>query len=249
MANPIHQFELARIGPSLDIAGIDVSFTNSAMWMAIGLIVSSTFLILATRKKALVPGRLQLVAEMVYDFIAKMVQDTIGAKGARYFPFIFTLFIFVLMGNLLGLVPGSYTYTSHLAVTGGLALFVFLMVIVFGILNHGLHFFSLFTPPGVPWWLVVPLAAIELVSFFVRPITLSVRLFANMMAGHIMLKVVAGFAAAAAGMGAGYAVLGAFPVLINVGLIAFEFLVALIQAYVFAILTCVYLKDTVDLHH
>lgn len=139
--------------------------------------------------------------------------------------------------------------TSHLAVTGGLAVFIFIMVIVFGFMNHGLHFLSLFTPPGVPWWLVVPLAAIELVSFFVRPITLSVRLFANMMAGHIMLKVVAGFAAAAAGMGAAYAALGFFPTLINTGLIAFEFLVALIQAYVFAILTCVYLKDTVDLHH
>ncbi len=248
MANPIHQFEIERKIP-LEFNGVDISFTNSAMWMVIGVIVSSTFLLLATRKKELVPGRLQLSAEMMYDFIAKMVQDTIGTKGARYFPFVFTLFIFVLMGNLLGLVPGSYTYTSHLAVTGGLAVFVFLMVIIFGFMNHGLHFFSLFTPPGVPWWLIVPLAAIELVSFFVRPITLSVRLFANMMAGHIMLKVVAGFAAAAAGMGAGYAVIGLFPTLINVGLIAFEFLVALIQAYVFAILTCVYLKDTVDLHH
>lgn len=248
MANPIHQFEIERKIP-LDIAGIDISFTNSAMWMAIGLIVSTGFLMLATSKKQLVPGRLQLCAEMTYDFIAKMVQDTIGPKGARYFPFIFTLFMFVLMGNVLGLIPGSFTYTSHLAVTGGLALFIFIMVIVFGFLNHGLHFLTLFTPPGVPWWLVLPLAAIELVSFFVRPITLSVRLFANMMAGHIMLKVVAGFAAAAAGMGAAYVALGIFPTLINVGLIAFEFLVALIQAYVFAILTCVYLKDTVDLHH
>lgn len=248
MANPIHQFVIDRKVP-LDIAGIDVSFTNSAVWMLIGLVVSTAFLMLATRKKAMVPSRLQMTAELLYDFVAGMVRDSIGHKGAKYFPFVFTLFMFVLMGNMLGLIPGAFTYTSHLAVTGGLALFVFFMVVLFGIFNHGLKFFSLFLPPGVPWWLALPMIAIELVSFFVRPITLSVRLFANMMAGHIMLKVVAGFAIAAASAGAGMALAGIFPVLINVMLMAFELLVAFIQAYVFAILTCVYLKDTVDLHH
>ncbi len=248
MANPIHQFVIDR-KVELDIAGIDVSFTNSAMWMAIAVVVSVLFLSIAIKNKSMVPSRTQMIAELLYKFVADMVRDTIGSKGARYFPFIFTLFIFVLMGNLLGLLPYSFTYTSHLAVTGGLALLIFIMVIGFGLFNHGLKFFSLFAPAGVPWFIYPVLVPIEVISFFVRPLTLSVRLFANMMAGHIMLKVVAGFAIGAASMGAGYVVLGIFPALINMLLIAFELLVAFIQAYVFAILTCVYLKDTVELHH
>lgn len=248
MANPIHQFVIQN-KVDFNIAGVDVSFTNSALWMVIGLVVSTSFLILATRRRSMVPNRLQMVSEMLYMFIADMVRDTIGPKGARYFPFIFTLFVFVLMGNILGLVPYSFTYTSHLAVTGGLALLVFIMVIGFGLINHGLKFFSLFAPAGAPWFIYPILVPIEVISFFVRPLTLSVRLFANMMAGHIILKVVAGFALAAASVGGGYVVLGVFPVLVNFLMIAFEFLVAVIQAYVFAILTCVYLKDTVELHH
>lgn len=248
MANPIEQFVIESKVP-LTIGNVDVSFTNSALWMMIALVVSVTFLTIAASKKSMVPGRMQAIGEMLYMFIANMVRDTIGSKGARYFPFVFTLFVFVLMGNLLGLVPYSFTYTSHLAVTGGLALIVFAMVILFGLFNHGLKFFSLFAPPGVPWFIYPVLVPIEIISFFVRPLTLSVRLFANMMAGHIMLKVVAGFAIGVASMGAGFTVLGVFPVFINMMLIAFELLVAVIQAYVFAILTCVYLKDTVDLHH
>lgn len=248
MANPIEQFVIKN-KLDLNLGGIDISFTNSALWMAIAFVVSVAFLTIASSKKAMIPNRLQVIAEMLYMFIADMVRNTIGSKGARYFPFIFTLFIFVLMGNLLGLLPYAFTYTSHLAVTGGLALLIFGMVIGFGLFNHGLKFFSLFAPAGVPWFIYPLLVPIEIISFFVRPLTLSVRLFANMMAGHIMLKVVAGFAAAIAGVSAGYVVLGIFPVLINVMLIAFELLVAVIQAYVFAILTCVYLKDTVDLHH
>ncbi|NQZ14970.1 MAG: F0F1 ATP synthase subunit A [Alphaproteobacteria bacterium] len=248
MANPIHQFVIEN-KYDLDIAGVDISFTNSAMWMAIGFVVSIAFLTIAMKRKSMVPGRMQIAAEMLYMFIADMVRDTIGPKGARYFPFIFTLFMFVLMGNVLGLLPYSFTYTSHLAVTGGLALLIFAMVILFGLFNHGFKFFSLFAPAGVPWFIYPVLVPIEIISFFVRPLTLSVRLFANMMAGHIMLKVVAGFAAAAAGAGAGMAMVGIFPVFINFGLMAFELLVAFIQAYVFAILTCVYLKDTVELHH
>ena len=248
MANPIHQFVIDR-QIELDIAGVDVSFTNSSMWMTIALVTSIVLLSLSMKKKSMIPGRMQMVAELLYKFVADMVRDTIGPKGARYFPFVFTLFIFVLMGNLLGLIPYSFTYTSHLAVTGGLALMIFVMVIGFGLFNHGLKFFSLFAPSGVPWFIYPVLVPIEIISFFVRPLTLSVRLFANMMAGHIMLKVVAGFAIGAAGMGAGYALLGIFPAIINMLLMAFEFLVAFIQAYVFAILTCVYLKDTVELHH
>lgn len=248
MANPIQQFVIDR-HIELDIAGIDISFTNSAMWMAIAFVVSAVFLTIATKQKSMVPNRMQMVAELLYKFVADMVRDTIGPKGARYFPFIFSLFMFILMGNLLGLMPYSFTYTSHLAVTGGMALLIFFMVIGFGLFNHGLKFFSLFAPAGVPWFIYPILVPIEVISFFVRPLTLSVRLFANMMAGHIMLKVVAGFAIGAASMGAGYAALGILPTFVNILLIAFEFLVAFIQAYVFAILTCVYLKDTVELHH
>lgn len=248
MANPVKQFEITPL-QELTLAGIDISFTNSSLWMVIGLVVSTTFLLMAMQKKAIIPGRLQLCAELLYEFISKMVLDNIGKKGRSYFPFIFTLFIFILMGNLLGLTPYSFTYTSHLAVTGALALLVFFMVIIFGLFNHGFKFFSLFLPPGVPWWLAGPMVVIELVSFFVRPLTLSVRLFANMMAGHIVLKVIASFAIGAASMGTAYVALGILPSLANVAFLAFELLVAVIQAYVFAILSCVYLKDAVELHH
>lgn len=248
MANPIHQFVITPI-IEFKAGGLDLSFTNSSLWMAVGVLLSVTLLSVAMRRKAMIPGRLQMAIEILYEAIAGMVRDNIGPKGRQYFPFIFTLFMFVLMGNVLGLLPYSFTYTSHLAVTGILALIVFFMVFLFGIFNHGLKFFSLFIPSGAPLWLMPFIVPLELISFFVRPLTLSIRLFANMMAGHIMLKVVAGFAVAAAGIGAGGALLGIFPVAINMMLLAFECLVAVIQAYVFAILSCVYLKDTVDIHH
>ncbi len=248
MANPIKQFVVTPIAP-LDISGIDISFTNSSLWMLISAVLSVVFLTIAMRRKAMIPNRMQACVEILYEFVGNMVHDNIGKDGRQYFPLIFTLFIFILMGNILGLFPNSFTYTSHLIVTGVLALMIFFMVIGFGLYNHGLKFFSLFLPPNVPWWLVLFIIPIEIISFFVRPLTLSVRLFANMMAGHIILKVVVSFAVAAASMGAAWSVLGLFPVLINVGLMMFELLVAIIQAYVFAILSCVYLKDSVDLHH
>ncbi len=248
MASPIKQFVVTPMAP-LEISGIDISFTNSSLWMLISAITSIAFLTIAMRSKAIVPSRLQASAEMLYEFIAKMVHDNIGKDGRQYFPLIFTLFIFIFMGNVLGLVPHSFTYTSHLIVTGVLALMIFFMVIGFGLYNHGLKFFTLFLPPNVPWWLVLFIIPIEIISFFVRPLTLSVRLFANMMAGHIILKVVVSFAVAAASAGAIWSILGLFPVMINVGLLMFELLVAAIQAYVFVILSCVYLKDSVDLHH
>ncbi len=248
MADPIHQFVITPIIP-FKMGMLDLSFTNSALWMVIGAIVSTTFLSLAMRRHAMVPGRLQMAAELLYEFIGKMVGENIGKYGKQYFPMIFTVFIFVLMGNVLGLVPYSFTYTSHLIVTGALALMIFLMVIAFGLYNHGTHFFSLFLPPNVPWWLIPFIIPIEIISFFVRPLTLSVRLFANMMAGHIVLKVVASFAVAAAGMGGAFTLLGVFPVLVNTAMLLFECLVAFVQAYVFAILACVYLKDSVELHH
>lgn len=250
MANPVHQFVIEPLHENpWVIGGIDVSYTNSALFMTLGVVLSSVFLLMATRKKALVPGRLQMFAEILYDFMASMVRTTIGSKGAQYFPFVFTLFLFVLMGNLLGLMPYSFTYTSHLAVTAMLAVMVFVMVIVFGLVNHGLKFFSLFLPAGVPIFVAPAIIVIEIVSFFVRPITHSVRLFANMMAGHLILKVVAGFAIAAASMGGVGFVLTIFPAFVNVLMMMFELLVAGIQAYVFAILACVYLKDSVELHH
>lgn len=250
MANPVKQFVIEPLHETpFTLGGVDVSFTNSSLWMVIALVLSAGFMILSTRKKAMVPNRWQMSAELLYNFIAKMVRDTIGPKGARYFPFIFTLFLFILMGNMLGLVPFSFTYTSHLAVTGALALLVFFMVIIFGLYNHGFKFFTLFLPAGVPLLLKPIIIFIEIISFFAKPITLSVRLFANMMAGHLILKVVAGFAVSAASMGALGVAVGLLPAFVNVLMLMFELLVAGIQAYVFAILSCVYLKDTVELHH
>lgn len=252
MADPLHQFVVQDIIP-LHIAGVDISFTNSSLWMVIAGVVSTLFLTLAMRKPALVPGRFQVMAEMLYSFVANMIRENVGTKGMQYFPLIFTLFMIVLMGNLLGLLPYSFTYTSQLVVTVSLALLIFLTVIVLGIARHGTHFFSLFMPPGVPWWLVPLVLPLEIVSFLIRPITLSVRLFANMMAGHLMLKVFAGFSvamvSAAAGMGV-FGWLGAtFPLLFNTVLTGFELMIALIHAYVFSVLSCLYLKDTVELAH
>lgn len=249
MANPIHQFVIQPIGGQIDIAGYDVSFTNSAVYMVAGAFISILFLSIAMRKSAMIPGRLQMCAEITYEFVSKMVNENIGSKGRQYFPFIFTLFIFILMGNMLGLLPTAFTYTSHLIVTVVLAILVFMMCIGFGIYNHGLKFFSIFMPAGVPIWLAPFIIPLELISFFIRPVTHSVRLFANMMVGHLILKIVIGFAIGAASAGGAWVLLGIFPTLFNVLMIMFEFLVAGIQAYVFAILACVYLKDSVELHH
>lgn len=250
MADPIHQFVIQRLhSDPIVVNGIDLSFTNSALWMVIGALVSTMFLTYAMRKGEIVPSRMQMTAELLYSFVSKLVNENIGYKGKQYFPFVFTLFMFVLMGNVLGLLPYSFTYTSHLIVTGVLALIVFFMVIAFGIYNHGLHFFSLFVPPNAHPLILLFVVPIEIVSFFVRPLTLSVRLFANMMAGHIVLKVILSFAVAAASLGAVGTVLGFIPVFVNAGMLIFELLVAFVQAYVFAILSCVYLKDSVDLHH
>lgn len=248
MSDPIKQFVITPI-IDLEVGGLDLSFTNSSLWMAIGVVVSATFLSLAVRRKALVPGRLQMTAEMLYEFIAGTIRENIGSEGRRYFSLIFTLFVVVLMGNLLGMIPFSFTYTSHIVVTFALAMLVFLAVLIVGIARNGLHFFSLFLPPGVPAWLLPLIIPIELISFLIRPITLSVRLFANMMAGHLMLKVFAGFSVMMFGAGFVGIVGSMLPMLFNVILIGFEFLIALIHAYVFTVLSCIYLKDTVDLHH
>ena len=248
MADPIHQFVIQPIIP-LQVAGVDISFTNSALWMSIAVVTSIVLMTLAMRPKAIVPGRGQVIAESMYTFIANMIKENTGVQGMQYFPLVFTLFVIVLMGNMLGMIPYSFTYTSHLAVTAGLAISLFLMVVIIGIVRHGTHFFHLFLPPGVPLWLVPLIIPIEVVSFVARPITLSVRLFANMMAGHLMLKVFAGFSVAMLSFGTAGVALGLLPALFNTVLIVFEFLIAFLQAYVFTILTCIYLKDTIEIGH
>lgn len=241
MAGPLQQFEITPIIP-FEFAGYDLSFTNSALWMGIAVLSATALMVLTMRRKALVPGRWQNVGELFYEFVASMVQDTLGNKGRKYFPFVFTIFMIVLMGNLLGMVPASFTYTSHIVVTGVLALIVFFGATLIGFIKHGFHFFSLFIPKGLPVAIVPLVFLIEVVSYLSRPVSLSVRLFANMMAGHTMLKIFAGFCVS---LGAAFGIL---PMLVNVALVGFEILVAFIQAYVFAILTCVYLKDGIELH-
>jgi len=186
LADPIKQFVIEPLF-EFKPAGIDLSFTNSALWMVFAVAVSSLFFMIASRKRAMVPDRLQSAGEIMYEFVANMVRENIGSRGKQYFPFIFSLFMFVLMGNLLGLIPTSFTFTSHLVVNAILAFLIFFMVIVFGFINHGTHFFDLFAPPGVPFVLKILLVPIEILSFIIRPITLSVRLFANMMAGHLVV--------------------------------------------------------------
>ncbi len=248
MSDPLHQFVIERIIP-LEIGGIDLSFTNSSLWMMIGVIVSTGFISVAMNRKALVPGRMQVLVEIFYEMVAGLVRNNIGSEGRKYFPFIFTLFIVVLMGNLLGLIPYSFAYTSHIIVTAAMSFMIFGMIVVLAIMRHGLHFFSHFAPPGVPWFVYPLLVPIEIVSYLARPVTHGLRLFANMMAGHIMLKVFAGFSVAMAGAGAFGFVAAILPMFVNAGLIAFELLIALLQAYVFAILACIYLKDTVEMDH
>ena len=248
MSNPVEQFEIIPIIP-FNFSGVDLSFTNSSLWMAIAALTSISLLMTASKKRALIPGRLQVFSEMLYEFVANMVRENVGSHGRQYFPLIFTLFIVVLMGNVLGLIPYAFTYTSHIIVTGILALMIFLVVTVLGFVNHGPKFLSIFVPPGVPPLLLLLIVPIEVLSFMIRPVTLSLRLFANMMAGHLMLKVFAGFSTMLLGLGIGGVIIGVFPMLFNVAMFSLELLVALLQAYIFTILSCIYLKDTVDLHH
>lgn len=248
MADPLHQFVIEPIIP-FHAGGFDLSYTNSSLWMTVTAVAVVWFLSLSLRRRDLVPGRMQLAGEMLYEFIAGMIRENIGPGGMRYFPLIFTLFIVLFTGNALGLIPYSFTFTSHLVVTAGLALMIFLAVCILGIFRHGLHFFSLFLPPGVPWPMMPLIVPIEILSFMIRPVTLSVRLFANMMAGHILLKVIAGFAVGFMSLGTAGLLLGIFPTLFNVVLIGFELLIAYLQAYVFTVLSCIYLKDTMELEH
>jgi len=241
-ASPLEQFLIRRIF-ELHIGGLDISFTNSSLFMIIAVVGITAFLNLSMRKSALVPGRWQSMAELSYEFIANVVRENAGSEGMAYFPFVFTLFMFILFCNLLGLIPYSFTVTSHIIVTFALAAVVFLGVTAIGFAKHGLKFLRLFVPSGVPIALLPLIVLIELISYLTRPISLSVRLFANMMAGHTMLKVFAGFVVAL-GIWLGWA-----PLAFIVALIALEFGIAILQAYVFAILSCIYLHDAMHPHH
>lgn len=240
--DPMHQFQIKRL-INLDLFGVDASFTNASLWMVIAVALITLLTIWGMSGRALVPGRMQSVAELAYEFVANMVRENVGSAGQKYFPFIFTLFMFVLVSNMLGMVPYSFTTTSHIIVTFALAAIVFIGVTVIGFIKHGLGFLKFFVPSGVPPVMLVLLVPIEIISYLTRPVSLSVRLFANMMAGHTMLKV---FAAFVVGLG----VLGGWaPLAFMVAFTGLEVLVAFLQAYVFAILTCIYLNDALHMHH
>lgn len=239
--SPLAQFEIKTLIP-LQMGHTDVSFTNSALFMTVTVVLITLFMVLGMRKHALVPGRWQSVAELAYEFVANLLRDTVGNEGRKYFPFVFSLFMFILFGNMLGMIPYSFTFTSHIIVTFALALVVFLGVTVLGFVKHGVHFFSFFVPPGVSvvlWPLMIP---IELISYLSRPISLAVRLFANLTAGHTMLKVFAGFVVSLGIVG------GILPLAFVVALTGLELLIAFLQAYVFTILTCFYINDSIHLH-
>lgn len=246
--DPIHQFQVNKLIP-IEVGGVDFSFTNSALFMVLTVVGASAFLILSSRGRGLVPTRWQSAAEMTYEFVAGTLRESAGSEGMKFFPFVFSLFIFILFANLLGMVPYFFTVTSQIVVTAAMAMAVILTVLVYGLWRHKLHFFKLFVPSGVPGALLPIVAAIEVLSFISRPISLSIRLFANILAGHITLKVFAGFVVALSSLGF-VGVIGAIlPLLATVALTALEFLVAALQAYVFAVLTCLYLNDAIHPGH
>ncbi len=247
MHSPVEQFTI-KVLFALNLFGYDISFTNSALFMVLSIAVSCGFLVFAMRPASIVPGRMQGLAEMMYEFVAEMVRSNVGNEGRPYFPFIFTLFMFILFSNLLGLIPYSYTVTSQIVVTFAIALFIFIGVTIIAVVKHGFHFFSFFIPSGAPKALLPLIFVIEVISYFIRPVSLSVRLFANMLAGHTMLKVFGGLAVMIAGAGGVFVAGSILPLVAIIGLTGLEVLVACLQAYVFTILTCMYLNDAIHLH-
>jgi len=246
--DPIHQFVINEIVP-IDIAGMNFSFTNSSLFMVATAIGAAGFLYLTTSSRGLIPSRMQSISEMSYEFIANMLRDAAGTAGMRFFPLVFSLFMFILVANLFGMFPYFFTFTSHIIVTFALAMLVILTVVGYGFYKHGFGFLKLFVPHGVPGILVPLVVAIEVISFLSRPISLSVRLFANMLAGHITLKVFAGFVTSLSAMGAAGVAGAVLPLAMTVALTGLEFLVAFLQAYVFAVLTCMYLNDAIHPGH
>lgn len=235
------QFEVSRL-KEFRLFGLDATFTNSALFMVLATVLISTFMIFAMRARALIPGRLQSTAELMYEFVANMLRENVGEAGMKYFPFVFSLFVFILTLNMFGMIPGGFTVTSHIIVTFGLAALVFIVVTAIGFARHGVGYLKLFVPDGVPLWLMPLIVPIELISYLIRPISLSVRLFANMLAGHTMLKVFAGFVIS-------LGLFGIAPLLVTVAFTGLELFVAFIQAFIFTVLTCIYLNDAVNMHH
>src|SRR5210317_1206242 len=235
-ANPMTQFEVYRIGPEIKIGAFDISFTNASLFMVVSTLAILIIFNLGSKKNSILPNKLQLLAELSYSFVSKMIGDTAGSKARPYFAFIFSLFMFVM-------IPYTFTVTSHIIVTFMLAAFIFIGVTIIGFIKHGFGYLKLFVPSGVPAVLLPLIVVIEIISYLSRPISLSVRLFANMMAGHTMMKVFGGFVISLGIVG------GWLPLSFSVALTGLEILVSFLQAYVFAILTCIYLNDALNLHH
>ena len=241
--NPMHQFNVYRIGPEISFGNVDISFTNASLFMMISALAIISVFFAGTKRKAIVPTKIQLLTELSYTLVSKMISDIAGSKAKPYFPFVFSLFMFVLFCNMLGMLPYSFTVTSHIIVTFALAAVIFVGVTIIGFVNHGVGYLKLFIPSGVPVFLLPLIVIIEIISYLSRPVSLSVRLFANMMAGHTMLKVFGGFVISLGIIG------GWLPLSFTVALTGLEILIAFLQAYVFAILTCIYLNDALNLNH
>ena len=239
--SPLDQFEINPL-VNFEVGGVDLAFTNSSVSMVITVLFITLFLTLTVNPRSIIPSRMQLISELCYNFIAQLLNDTVGDQGKRYFPFVFSLFMFVLIGNMVGMIPYQFTFTSHIIVTFALAAVVFIGVTILGFVNHGIRFFTFFYIPGVPFYMHPLLIPIEVISYLSRPISLSVRLFANMLAGHTLLKVFAGFVVSMPFF------TGVLPLTFIVALTGLEILIAFLQAYVFAILTCLYINDAYHLH-
>ena len=239
--SPLDQFEINPL-VNFEVGGVDLAFTNSSVSMVITVLFITLFLTLTVNPRSIVPSRMQLISELCYNFIAQLLNDTVGDQGKKYFPFVFSIFMFVLIGNMVGMIPYQFTFTSHIIVTFALATVVFIGVTILGFVNHGIRFFTFFYIPGVPFYMHPLLIPIEVISYLSRPISLSVRLFANMLAGHTLLKVFAGFVVSMPFF------TGVLPLTFIVALTGLEILIAFLQAYVFAILTCLYINDAYHLH-
>lgn len=248
MASLLEEFEIHPLSaPLFKIGGHTIAFTNSALFMFLAVAASTILMTVAMRRRAVVPGRWQMAAESIYNLVTDMVRDGAGDQAKPFFPFIFSIFVFILFCNLFGMLPHSLSVTSHIIINLSLALFLFVVITITGFVKHGVHFLTLFAPPGAPKPMLPALVIIEFFSFAVRPFSLSIRLFANMLAGHILIEVFAGMTASllAAGWLAG---LGILPLVANIAITAFEFFVAVLQAYIYAILSAVYLRDALEMH-
>lgn len=245
MIDPLHQFIVSPL-IHLSLAGYDISFTNASLFMLLATVSSIALMLAVTASPQLIPGRIQFIGESLHRFVGQMIKDNVGEEGMPYLPYIMSVFLFILMGNTLGMIPYSFTFTSHIIVTFVLAMIVFIGVTILGFVRHGTHFFRLFCPEGTPVYIIPLLVPVEIMSYFTRPVSLSVRLFANMMAGHAMLKIFGGFVILLAGTS--LFPVAALPFVVNLAVVGFEFLVAFLQAYVFTVLTCIYLNDAIHMH-